>query len=169
MNMKCIILAFLTSVLATNGAISAEPKPMGVYGKWSAWSYSDRGKDRCFIYSIPDIKTPATLDHGAVMFFVRTRPHSAARTEASFQTGYKFSSSAAIQVTVGDKVFHMTPSGNSAWLRRVGVREGEFLASLEGGQFMTVEAASSRGNETSYRFSLSGVTGAMQLLHQACP
>ncbi|MDQ0392897.1 invasion associated locus B family protein [Labrys monachus] len=155
--------------LATVAAIAATPKSLGVFGKWSAWTYLDEGRSHCFVYSNPVLSEPAGLDHGAVTFFVRTTLRKSTSTEASFQTGYRFAPGSEIRARVDGAAFHMFSAGNSAWLREGKGREDEFVRALERGREMTVEAVSSRGNETKYRFSLDGVTNAMRTAQAACP
>ena len=59
----------------------------------------------------------------------------------------------------------MLTTGRNAWLQRV-EREGELLAAMKAGDEMVLAARSARGNETSYPFSLDGVTAASRLLQQ---
>lgn len=156
-------------LLVTGVALAASPKSLGVFGRWSAWTYSQKGHDHCFIYSSPTAAEPSSLDHGQVTFFVRTTRRTEAPTESSFQTGYGFAPHADLKASVDGTAFPMFASGNSAWLSGGGGQERAFLRSLERGHEMTIEAMSSRGNQTHYRFSLDGVTKAMQSARAACP
>ncbi|MFD2029772.1 invasion associated locus B family protein [Ancylobacter dichloromethanicus] len=69
--------------------------------------------------------------------------------------------------SIGDDTFMMMTEGNSAWLRRA-EREPAFLEALRAGSQMNVSAKSGRGNDTSYVFSLSGVTAATNRILQNC-
>ncbi|OCC01608.1 hypothetical protein BA190_28060 [Labrys sp. WJW] len=163
------IFALVIFVLSTTGVLASSPKSLGVFGKWSTWSYTDNSGNHCFIYSSPISKEPASLNHGDVSFFIRAARQTEARSEASLQTGYGLAGNADIVVNVGAQPFHMISSGNGAWLRRTGTREMEFLTALKQERTMTVDAVSGRGNKTHYVFSLDGVTKAMARLRQACP
>jgi len=121
----------------------------------------------CYIYSDAVSKKPETLDHGRVGFSVRRHADGKVRTEAGFLASYVFAPQ-TVAVKVDGKSFTMIPRGKNAWLRRE-EREAEFLQTLLKGRTMTVEALSKRGNRTSYRFSLAGVTAAMRKARQSCP
>jgi invasion protein IalB len=59
----------------------------------------------------------------------------------------------------------MLTSGRNAWLKRL-EREDELIAAMKAGDEMVLEARSARGNETSYTFSLDGVTAASRILER---
>ncbi len=161
-----IMVPAVCAVLALGSAAhAASPKELGKFGEWNAASYGAGSGTRCFIASRPTSTAPSHLNHGDVVFFVQTRDEDDARTESSFQTGYDFAKDSTIKVTIGDDTFQMFTSGQSAWLRRL-EREAEFLAAMKAGSSMTVDATSARGNDTSYVFSLAGVTAAARLLEQ---
>ncbi|MEQ9244458.1 MAG: invasion associated locus B family protein, partial [Nitratireductor sp.] len=63
-------------------------------------------------------------------------------------------------VTVGSKSFTMFTKGKSAWLENA-AEEPQLIAAMKGGADMKIAAKSGRGNDTSYTFSLSGVTAAI--------
>ena len=71
-------------------ALAAKPEPAGTFNAWSVWTYKDGTKKNCYIYSAAKTKSPASLNHGDVSFFVRTVNSSQARTEANFTVGYDF-------------------------------------------------------------------------------
>lgn len=151
----------LLSVQAT--AFAAPAQPMGQFKQWNAAAYDGDNGKRCYIVSSPGVEKPATLRHGEVFFFVQTAPSAQSRTESSFQTGYDFAKDSTVTVTIGDETFRMLTSGNNAWLQKL-EREAELLAAMKGGDEMVLAARSARGNETSYTFSLDGVTAASRLL-----
>jgi hypothetical protein len=154
----CALLAFL----ATAPAFAAPATPLGSFGQWNAAAYGAGPDRRCYILATPATAEPSTLRHGDVHFFVQTGD-GAQRTESSLQAGYDFASGSEITLTIGDETFRMVTQGSNAWLRRL-EREPELLAAMRAGREMEVEARSVRGNQTSYTFSLDGVTAASKLL-----
>lgn len=141
---------------------AASPRSLGQFGDWSAAIYQNGATSRCFVMSEPADKEPSTLRHGEVFFFVQTGEQKAA-TESSFQTGYDFAENSTVTVTIGDESFRMLTQGSNAWLERL-EREPALLAAMRGGRDMILEARSARGNVTTYRFSLTGVTAASRML-----
>jgi len=110
---------------------------------------------------------PDSLNHGDVLFFLRAIRNGAARTEASFRTGYSFAQGSQVNITIGAETFRMMTDGQNAWLHRV-EREPELLAAMQNGSSMSVGATSARGNATSYIFSLDGVTAATTQILTRC-
>lgn len=165
------VSALCVLMLATTGANAAASSgvagSIGTFKQWGAWSYDEGGRPRCFVSSAPTSKEPSQLDHGEVMFFVKAGRDSEPRTESSFQTGYRFAEGSTVEITIGDEKFVMTTSGQNAWLRRV-EREPELIEAMKAGSTMAVDATSARGNETSYVFSLDGVTAASARILTQC-
>ncbi|TCK23183.1 hypothetical protein EV667_3861 [Ancylobacter aquaticus] len=160
-------IALSVMFLASTGAMAAKPTAMGEYKDWSAWRFNTNGKPQCYTISTPTSAMPAQLTHGDVTFFVTALPDTAQRTEVSFQTGYTFASGSQVVASIGDDKFVMMTEGSSAWLRRA-EREPAFLEALRGGSQMNISATSARGNDTSYAFSLDGVTAATNRILSGC-
>jgi invasion protein IalB len=165
--MRSTALAFAFVALSGSCAVAQTPQLLAAYDSWSAWTFQEGRTKVCYIYSDAVSKKPETLDHGRVGFSVRRHAGGKVRSEAGFLASYAFAPR-AVAVTVDGKSFTMIPRGSNAWLRRE-EREAEFLQTLLKGRTMTVEAVSKRGNRTSYRFSLAGVTAAMRKARQSCP
>ncbi|WP_439498471.1 invasion associated locus B family protein [Bosea sp. (in: a-proteobacteria)] len=160
---RLALSAACTLLVATGMAEASPAKPLGQFNHWNAASYGEGNSQRCYIASVPTAEKPGTLRHGDVFFFVQTSEGTQHRTESSFQTGYDFAKDSTVEVTIGDETFRMLTSGHNAWLQRL-EREGELLAAMKAGDEMVLAARSARGNETSYSFSLAGVTAASRLL-----
>lgn len=160
-------IALSVMILAATGATAATPKALGEYSDWSAWRFTVDGKPQCYAISSPSAARPERLTHGDVTFFVTALNGGDQRTEVSFQTGYDFASGSQVVASIGDDTFVMMTEGNSAWLRRA-EREAAFLEAMRGGSQMNISAKSRRGNDTSYVFSLSGVTAATNRILQGC-
>lgn len=161
---KSALSASCLVVLAATAAQAAPPKSLGQFNDWSAAVYGDADARRCFILAKPSAEEPSSLRHGEVFFFVQTGKGES-NTESSFQTGYDFAKDSTVTVTIGEDTFRMLTQGSNAWLQRL-EREPELLAAMRAGNRMVLEARSARGNETSYSFSLAGVTAASRLLER---
>ena len=73
----------------------------------------------------------------------------------------------SVTVQIGDKTFTMFTQGDSAWLVNK-EEEPALLEAMKGGSTMVVKATSRRGNETTYNYSLSGVTAAADKMSAEC-
>jgi hypothetical protein len=163
-------------VLATaSGALAqgaAKPTLVGTFKDWTTWSYSGtyngsaQGKV-CYIYAEPTKMTPPKLDHGRVSFSITSSPASGVQQEANFIAGYPLKEQASVTVDIDGKKFNMFSQGDSAWLVDKG-DETELLDAMKAGKAMVVSAQSRRGNETTYNYSLSGVTAAADKMLAEC-
>ncbi|WP_133768759.1 invasion associated locus B family protein [Enterovirga rhinocerotis] len=140
---------------------------VGNFEKWSVLTYKKGKQEFCYLYGQPTSKRPTNVDHGDIHFFVQKRTGSTG-TEASFQAAYPFKKGSVVQVEIGDTAFRLATSDRSAWLLKP-EREAELLATMKRGADMTIAAVSARGTDTSYVFSLQGVTAASTRLMSSCP
>ncbi len=171
--MKLVIGAAL-ALAAVTGALAqgaAKPTLLGTFSNWTMWSYDGNygganGKV-CYIYSEPDKMQPPRLDHGRVSFSVTSVPAGEAATEANFVAGYQLREQSKVTVQIGDREFTMFTEGDSAWLVNK-EDETNLLEAMRAGSRMTVKAMSRRGNDTTYDYSLSGVTAASDKMKADC-
>src|SRR5690606_4184696 len=105
-------------------------------------------------------KEPSNLDHGDIFFFVSQKPGQNVAYEPQFIAGYNLQEGSKVTVTVGDRSFTMFTQGKSAWMENA-AEEPQLVAAMKAGAEMKVAATSSRGNGTSYTFSLLGLTAAL--------
>lgn len=160
--------AFAFAAVTTALAQGAKPTLVGTFRDWTMWSYdgsygATQGKV-CYIYSEPEKMEPTRLDHGRVSFSITVKGPG---TEANFVAGYTLKEQSRVTVQIGDQQFTMFTEGDSAWLVNA-EDEAALLEAMRGGTRMIVKAVSGRGNETSYDYSLSGVTAASDKMAAEC-
>ncbi len=164
-----IFALFATAALAQG---AAKPTLVGTFNKWTIWSYtgsySGNGNGKvCYIYAEPDKMDPPKLDHGRVSFSITTSPSEGVTDEANFVTGYAMKEQSSVTVTIGNKTFTMFTQGDSAWLVNK-EEEPALLDAMKAGSTMVVKAVSRRGNDTTYNYSLAGVTAAADKMRAEC-
>ena len=169
---------FLSAALALSTIAGAyaqgavKPTLVATFSKWTTWSYtgsySGKGEGKvCYIYSEPEKMTPQKLDHGRVSFSITASPAEGISGEANFVTGYPMKEQSSVTVQIGDRSFTMFTQADSAWLVNK-EDEAALLAAMKDGSSMLVKAVSRRGNETTYSYSLSGVTAAADKMIAEC-
>ncbi|MHA1189706.1 MAG: invasion associated locus B family protein, partial [Alphaproteobacteria bacterium] len=72
-----------------------------------------------------------------------------------------------VSVNIGGTLFTMFTQADSAWLFNE-AEESNLLAAMKAGSDMTISGMSRRGNKTTYRMSLSGVTAAANKILSEC-
>lgn len=154
-------IAFLATLSA--GAASAQtPKAIKQHKAWGAYTYQDaRAGKICYVLSIPTAKEPADRDHGDVFFLVSQKPDGSKGYEPQVEVGYPLKEKSEVTVTIDGKNFVMFSQGNNAWLKDV-AQEPALVDAMRAGRSMKVEGQSKRGTQTSYTYSLSGVSAALQ-------
>ena len=175
MMLNRILIGAAALALATAGAFAqgaAKPTLVGTFNAWTVWSFTgslsgSEGGKICYIYAEPSEMQPPKLDHGRVSFSITTSPGQDIANEANFIAGYPFKEQSTVVVEIDGKKFTMFTQGDSAWLLDKD-EEPELLAAMRAGKSMVVKATSSRGNPTTYSYSLSGVTAASDKVKSEC-
>lgn len=154
------IIAGLLFVAAASPALAQSATKISQHDAWGTYSYVQNGAKVCYVLSVPTDKKPANLDHGDIFFFVSQKPGQNVTYEPQFIASYNFQENSKVQVRVGDRSYSMFTRNKSAWMENA-AQEPELIAAMKAGADMRVEAKSSRGNPTSYTFSLKGISAAL--------
>jgi len=155
------ILAFGLSVFAaTPAAFAQSPTQIKQHNAWGAFSHQGADGKVCYVLSIPIEKMPANVDHGDIFFMLAQHPGQNVRLEPQFTAGYAFQDSSKVILDIDGKKFSMFTRGQNAWLENP-AEEGAVVEAMKAGAKMNVSATSRRGTQTSYAYSLSGVTASI--------
>jgi len=161
------ILLSAASLFLAGAAFAQTPTSLGEFRDWTAWSYDGQKGKVCYMHAKPQKAEPGKLDHGDVSFFIRRSPAEGVQHEANFVVGYPFKEASNVTVTIDGKSFEMFTQGDSAWLVNP-AEEPQLIAAMKAGKKMTISGQSRRGNETTYAYSLSGLTAASEKIDQEC-
>ncbi|QDZ00079.1 hypothetical protein FQ775_06615 [Nitratireductor mangrovi] len=153
-------LAGAAALLAAGSAGAQTATKVGQHNAWGTYSYQSGNGKVCYVLSVPTEKQPASLDHGDIFFFVSQKPGQNVAYEPQFIAAYNLKEDSKVSVKVGDRSFSLFTKGKSAWLENA-AEEPQLVAAMKAGSVMSVNAMSGRGNETSYSFSLRGITAAL--------
>lgn len=160
-----VTLGLLFAPAAT--AQEAGPKALAVHDDWSALTLEDGSDVLCFAVSEPVKTAPPNVRHGDVYFFVTSWRSGAARTQPSFQAGYRLKPDSMVVARVDGRRFDMFVSGDEAFIEKE-ADEAALIAAMKRGRGLEIEAFSRRGTATAYEFSLLGVTAAVDRADRAC-
>ncbi|MDW9829793.1 hypothetical protein GOB24_19610 [Sinorhizobium meliloti] len=161
------IATALALVMAASGVASAQsPTRIQQFNAWGAYSYQARNGKVCYVLSVPKERTPASVDHGDIFFLVSQRPGQNISYEPQAMMGYPLQDNSKVNVVIDGRTFVMFTKGNSAWVENA-AEEPALVAAMKSGKAMSVNAKSRRGTETSYSYSLSGISAALKQI-EAC-
>lgn len=160
-------LISLTGVVASasTGAAQGAPEQIKQNNAWGSYSYSGSEGKTCFVLSVPTDKNPKTfdgkaVDHGDVFFMLARHPGQNVQLEPHFTTGYAFKENSQVVVDIDGRKFSMFTVGKKAWLENP-AEELAVVNAMKAGSQMNVSAVSKSGKNTSYTYSLSGVTASI--------
>lgn len=157
-----IVATALALTLASVGVASAQsPTRIQQFKAWGAYSYKQGAGTVCYVLSVPTAKEPASVDHGDIFFIVSQRPGQNISYEPQAMMGYPLQANSKVNVTIDGKSFVMFTKDRAAWVENA-AEEPALVAAMKSGSSMTVKATSGRGTNTSYSYSLSGVSAALQ-------
>jgi hypothetical protein len=164
-----LLLAGSTAAWAQS---AAAPTLVGTFKDWSMFSYTGTYKGStpgkvCYIYAEPSDMKPPKLDHGRVSFSITTSPSQGVPNESSFVVGYALKEQAPVTVDIDGRKFTMFTEGDSAWLINT-AEEAQLLDAMKSGKKMTISAQSRRGNQTTYKYSLDGISAAADKMKSEC-
>lgn len=162
MRTKSAVLAIAITLVSTAAATAAQPTRIKQFDAWGVYSYSENGKKSCYALSVPVTSRPAGVNHGDNFFLIS--PQGSSLMPQAIM-GYDLKSGSDVEVAVGNDQFDFIPRDNTAWVRDQG-REPAVVNAMRGGSQMTIQATSQRGTNTSYSYSLNGVTAALQELRK---
>ncbi|WP_306117149.1 MULTISPECIES: invasion associated locus B family protein [unclassified Roseitalea] len=153
-----VILAFTVAMAAAQ-----TPQRIGQFNDWGAISYQSSNGKVCYVVSLPLTKEPANLNHGENFFLVTQRGNQNVTYEPQFIAGYPLQENSQVKVTVDGKPFTFFSKENTAWTENA-AQDSILVDAMKAGARMVVEATSGRGNQTTYEYSLSGVTAALNAI-----
>lgn len=160
-------LSLLLGTLAAGQVIAqtADPKTLGVFKAWNTFTVPVDGQTTCYALTDPEDSLPKNVRHGDVVFMVTNWPGE--KNVPSFITGYKFKDGSTVTAEIGSTKWDLFTTNNSAWLREQG-DEAALIKAMKSGNTLRVKGTSDRGTATEYRFSLSGVTAAINSINKSC-
>jgi invasion protein IalB len=152
---------FTLSALAAPALAQPSPSPAMVrkFNDWGLYSYKANGATNCYVLTTPQQARPASVSHGDNYFLVAPNPSGSGYYPQAIM-GYDLRSGSQMVVTIDGQNFIMMPKGNSGWTAEAS-SDAAMINAMKSGSNMTLQATSQRGTETSYTFSLSGITAAL--------
>jgi hypothetical protein len=152
---------------AVSPVLAQEPQPLGEFNDWAAYTYKSDSGPVCYAVSQPTDWEPKNVNRGPIFFLVTHRPSERVRNEVNTIIGYPFKENSTATVTIGDSTFELFTSGDGAWADSAD-RDRAIVEAMKAGSSMRLKGTSWRGTETTDRYSLSGVTAAMDKIDAEC-
>ena len=154
---------------AAAAAGETQPRLLGQYGDWGAYSAAPGGRKVCFSIAKPKASqtNPAGRKRDQAYVFVSTRPSENVRNEVSVIIGYPFKPSTDASVEIGAAKFAMYTMNDGAWIKNV-AEEARMVDAMRKGSDLTIKGVSGHGTESTDQYSLKGLSEALDRAGREC-
>lgn len=151
---------------ATGGA---QPKLLGQYGTWGAYTASPGGKKVCFALAKPSSSetNPPNRPRNPVYMFISTRPADKVSNEVSVVIGYPFKAGTEATAQIGGSNFALYTQQDGAWIKNA-ADETKMIDTMRGGDSAVIKGMSAKGTQSTDTFSLKGISQALDRTAQEC-
>ena len=146
-------------------ATGSGPQLVAQYGDWGVYVSNAKNKV-CYALSEPKSRAPK-LSRDPGYFFVSTRPSENVRDEVSIVVGFEIKDGMDAALNIGGADYPLYTKNDSAWLKNA-AEEGKLIDAMRKGHDLTVKSTSTRGNVTTDRYALSGISQALDRAAQEC-
>ena len=146
-----------------------EPRLLGQYGEWGAYTASPNGKKLCFALAKPGSSqtTPPNRPRDPAYFFVSSRPADKVKDEISLIIGYPLKPNSEVVAAIGSSSFPFHTQEDGAWVKNP-PDEAKMVEAMRKGADIVIKGESSRGTKTTDTFSLKGISQALDKIAQEC-
>jgi len=154
---------------AAAAAGGVQPKLLGQYGMWGAYTASPGGKKVCFALAKPSASetNPPNRPRNPVYMFISTRPADKVANEISLVVGYPFKTGTEATAQVGGSSFALYTQQDGAWIKNA-TDEAKMVDTMRGGDNAVIKGVSAKGTQSTDTFSLKGVAQALDRTAQEC-
>ena len=154
---------------AAAAAGGAQPKLLGQYGIWGAYTASPGGKKVCFALAKPTASetNPPNRPRNPVYMFISTRPADKVTNEVSLVGGYPFKAGTEATAQVGGTSFALYTQQDGAWIKKAD-EEAKMVDVMRGGDNAVIKGVSAKGTQSTDTFALKGVAQALDRTAQEC-
>lgn len=161
-----LIFFCMTSPLA-NAGMTTEPKLIGTYGDWSAYSFKEEGDNICYILSSPKKAAGAYKKRGEIFATVTHRPAEKSLNVFSVIAGYSYKPQTSVTLNIDKQKFVLFTQKDSAWAPDP-TTDKAIVDAMRKGKVMTVTGTSSKETKTVDTYGLKGTADAFAAIAKAC-
>jgi invasion protein IalB len=157
--MTLIFLLFATPAFA-------DPKHLGDYQSWSAYTAQDNGQNICYLSAKPEKSEGDYTKRGPVFAEVTHRPAEHHTGIVTILGGYAYKKGVPVTLEVNGINFSLFSQGDAAFARDED--DVKIVAAMRSASTMVVKATSAHGTPTTDTFTLKGMDTAYMAISKAC-
>jgi hypothetical protein len=150
-------------------AAGSQPKLLGQYANWGAYTASPGGKKVCFAIAKPSSSetVPPNRPRNPVYLFISTRPADKVTNEVSIIIGYPFKPGSEASAQIGSTSFALYTQQDGAWIKNA-AEEAQMVDAMRAGETAIVKGVSAKGTQTTDTYTLKGISQALDRTAQEC-
>jgi invasion protein IalB len=158
------------AVPAAAAAGGAQPRLLGQYGEWGAYTATAAGKKICFAIAKPTSSqtSPPNRPRNPTYMFIATRPADKVSNEVSIIIGYPFKPSSEASAAVGATSFALYTQQDGAWIKNA-AEEAQMIDAMRAGDTAVVKGVSAKGTQSTDSYTLKGISQALDRTARECP
>jgi hypothetical protein len=158
----------LLAVFSGVALADTEPKQIGAFDDWLAYSYDAADSKVCYVSSTPKSSEPKNAKRDPAFFLVTHMPgrKPPVKGEVSTIIGYPFKEGQIVKLMIDDQNYEMFSKGDTAWVDTGS--DKKIVAAMKAGKSLKIEGTSWRGTRTVDTYSLSGISAALAAIDKAC-
>jgi invasion protein IalB len=147
----------------------AQPALLGQYADWGAFAATSGGGKVCYALATPaSTRTnPPNRPRDPVYLFISTRPAENVHNEVSVIIGYQLKPDSEVNVEIGNNKFVMYTKADGAWLSNA-AEEARMVETMRKGADIVITGTSARGTQSTDRYSLKGLSQALDRTAKEC-
>ena len=164
---KKLIIPFLFLIFSISTyAFADQPKSLGKYKNWEAFTFSGGKGKICFAQTAPLERSPKNFKRESSRLFVTFRKAEKIKNELSVTSGHTYRQSSVI-ATSGKNEFAFFSQGNFAWLID-GEEEYNLIKTMKKASRLSISAKTNTGTQTKDLYSMMGFTKAYNTAKKSC-
>ena len=147
----------------------AQPKLLGQYGTWGAYTASQGGKKVCFAIAKPTSSetNPPNRPRNPAYMFISTRPTDKVTNEVSIVVGYPFKPGSDAGAQIGKTAFALYTQEDGAWIKNA-AEEAHMVDLMRSADTAVVKGVSVKGTQSTDTYTLKGIAQALERTAQEC-
>ncbi len=155
-------------ICAAFPAFAQTAKLLKTFDDWQVFVHEANNEKVCFAASAPKEMSPKGVNRGSVFLYLTTWQKDGVRNELSVKVGYTLKSDSTPTISVGSDDFQLYPKDDKAFMRDP-ADERKLVDAMRKGSSLTIKGVSTRGTATEDKYSLIGLSAALEQVGQACP
>src|SRR5215469_3398445 len=145
------------------------PNLLGQYGDWGAYAAASGNGKVCYALASPSSTrtNPPNKPRDPTYLFISTRPSENVHNEVSVIIGYQLKADSEVHIEIGNNKFVMYTKADGAWISNA-AEESRMVETMRKGADIVVTGTSARGTQSTDRYSLKGLSQALDRTAKEC-